>query len=179
MNRTLILYKSQTGFTQKYAQWAADDLACALAPWGRSPMRGYHTIVFGTRAHAGRADGLKQALSAYEKSGAQRLVLFVTGAMPNAAQETIQQFWEQNLTQEQRAAIPHFYFQAGLCYERMGFLDRAMMKGLMRFLDHKADKTPEEAEMQKTIAGSYDISDRALLKPMLELLRESTWPMGS
>ena len=56
MNRTLILYKSQTGFTQKYAQWAADDLACALAPWGRSPMRGYHTIVFGTRAHAGRAD---------------------------------------------------------------------------------------------------------------------------
>ncbi len=176
MNRTLILYKSQTGFTQKYAQWAADDLACALAPWGRSPMRGYHTIVFGTRAHAGRADGLKQALSAYEKSGAQRLVLFVTGAMPNTAQETIQQFWEQNLTQEQRAAIPHFYFQAGLCYERMGFLDRAMMKGLARFLD---DKTPEEAEMQKDIAGSYDISDRALLKPMLELLRESTWPMGS
>ena len=56
----------------------------------------------------------------------------------------------------------------------MGFLDRAMMKGLMRFLDHKADKTPEEAEMQKAIAGSYDISDRALLKPMLELLREST-----
>lgn len=61
----------------------------------------------------------------------------------------------------------------------MGFLDRAMMKGLARFLDHKADKTPEEAEMQKAIAASYDISDRALLKPMLELLRESTWPMGS
>lgn len=172
MNKTIILYRSKTGFTQKYAEWAAKELSCAIAPWGRGAMKGYDTVVFGTRAHAGRAEGLRQALSAFERSGAKRLALFVTGAMPNTAQETLEQFWAQNLTAEQREAIPHFYMQAGLCYERMGPLDRFLMKGLKKYLARKACKTPEEAQMEKAIQGSYDMTDPAFLGPMLELLRK-------
>lgn len=171
MNKTIIIYRSKTGFTQKYAEMAAKELGCNAQPWGKAQMAGYDTVVFGTRAHAGRIDGLKKALAAFRRSGTKRFVLFVTGAMPHTAGQALEQLWKGNLTEEQLRNIPHFYMQAGLCYERMGVLDRAMMKGLARFLAHKADKTPEDLELEKTIAGSYDISSREYVLPMVEFLR--------
>lgn len=172
MNRMVIIYRSKTGFTQKYAEMAAKELGCDARPWGGAQMAGYDTVVFGTRAHAGRIDGLKKALAAFQRSGARRFVLFVTGAMPHTAGEALEQFWEENLTEEQLRTIPHFYMPSGLCYERMGALDRVMMKGLARFLAHKADKTPEDLELQKAIASSYDISSREYVLPMAEFLRK-------
>ena len=85
-------------------------------------------MAFGSRLHAGVVDGWKKAQKLLAGRGARKLVLFATGAMPNEAEDTIQKMWGQNLTPAELDAIPHFYLQAGLCYERMGGVDRAMMK---------------------------------------------------
>ncbi len=84
--------------------------------------------MFGTRAHAGMMDGYQKAKKLFEKSGVSRLILFVTGATPNAAAETVEAFWKQNLSSDELAKIPHFYMQSGLCYEKMSLADRLMMK---------------------------------------------------
>ena len=176
---TIIVYKSKTGFTKRYAEQLAGKLGCtALAEKEAKPkrLRGCHTLVFGTRAHAGRIDGLAGGLRLCRQSGAQRLVLFVTGAMPCAAREQIEALWKQNLSEQQRRDIPHFYLQSGLCYERMGWTDRMMMRGLAAMLRGKKNKTPEDAALQQAIAASFaasfDHSDPAFLQPMLELLRK-------
>lgn len=171
MSKILISYRSKTGFTQRYAEMAAKELGCDLAPWGQGDWSGYETVVFGTRAHAGRADGLKKALAAYRRSGAKRFVLFVTGAMPNAAEEAVEQFWAENLTAEELKDIPHFYMQAGLCYEKMGLVDRCMMWVAARALANRPAGSPEGTAFGEAIAHSFDISSREFVEPLVEFLR--------
>ena len=77
--------------------------------------------------------GWKKAQKLLAGRGARKLVLFATGAMPNEAEDTIQKMWGQNLTPAELDAIPHFYLQAGLCYERMGGVDRAIMSIVHHF----------------------------------------------
>ena len=60
--KILIIYKSSTGFTKRYAELLAKRLGCALADFKNirpAFLSGYDIIIFGTRAHAGSIDGLK------------------------------------------------------------------------------------------------------------------------
>lgn len=173
--QTIIVYRSQTGFTKRYAEQLAGELGCtALAEKEAKPerLRGCNTLVFGTRAHAGRIDGLARGLRLFRQSGAQRLVLFVTGAMPVDAHKQVDALWTQNLSAGQLREIPHFYLQGGLCYERMGWVDRMMMRGLAAMLRSKKNKTPDDIALQQSIAVSFDHSDPVYLQPMIKLLRE-------
>lgn len=175
-NNILIVYKSITGFTRKYAEIIGEELPCKVMDHRSvtaQTLSGYDTVVFGSRAHAGMIDGYKKMREMFQKSGAKHLVLFVTGAMPNAAEETIAEFWKQNLSADELSQIPHFYMQAGLCYERMPFSDKMMMKVAAVMLKRKKDKGDADRAFEKAISGSYDISDRKYAEPLLSFLGES------
>lgn len=173
-NNIIILYNSKTGFTQKYADLLAAELGCPALPLKNAPadLSGYAAVVFGSRLHAGNLDGWKKAQSLLQRRGAKQLVVFATGAMPNEAEDTIQKIWEQNLTPAERESIPHFYLQAGLCYEKMGGVDRAMMKFASWAMTRKKAKTPEDEAFQNAISKSYDISDPKYIAPLADCLRE-------
>lgn len=170
----IILYHSKTGFTRKYAELLALELGCTALPLKSAPsdLSGYAAVVFGSRLRAGFLDGWKKAQKLLAKRGAKKLALFATGAMPNEAEEQIQTMWEQNLTPAERDAIPHFYLQAGLCYEKMGGVDRAMMKFAAWAMTRKKAKTPEDEAFQNAIRQSYDISDPKYIRPLVDYLRE-------
>lgn len=173
-NNIIILYSSKTGFTRKYAELLALELGCTALPLSRAPadLSGYTAVVFGSRLHAGIFDGWKKAQKLLQSRGAKQLMVFATGAMPNEAEDTIQKIWEQNLTPAEREAIPHFYLQAGLCYEKMGGVDRAMMKFAAWAMSRKKAKTPEDEAFQNAISKSYDISDPKYLRPLADCLRD-------
>ena len=174
MEHIMILYNSKTGFTRKYAELLALELGCTALPLSRAPadLSGYAAVVFGSRLHAGIFDGWKKAQKLLQGRGAKKLVAFATGAMPNEAEEQIRKVWEQNLTPEEREAIPHFYLQAGLCLEKLGAGDRAMLKVAGWAMGRKKDKTPEDAAFADAISKSYDISDPKYLRPLADCLRE-------
>lgn len=173
-NNIIVLYNSKTGFTRKYAQLLALELGCTALPLKDAPsdLSQYAAVAFGSRLHAGVLDGWKKAQKLLARRGAKRLVVFATGAMPNEAGDTIQKMWEQNLTPAEREAIPHFYLQAGLCYEKMGGVDRAMMKFAAWAMTRKKAKTPEDEAFQNAISRSYDISDPKYLRPLADCLGE-------
>lgn len=171
----LIICQSKTGFTRRYAGQIAQKTGAALLPLQKAKpaaLAGYDTVLFGSRAHAGRIDGWGKAqrLLAAAQSGHARCAVFVTGATPAGEQETIRQFWAQNLTGEQ-CALPHFYLQSGLCYEKMPLIDRLMMKGLAVMLRRKKDQTPKDAAMLRMISHSFDASNEAFALPVVEWIR--------
>lgn len=174
-NKVIIIYKSSTGFTKKYAEMISEETGCSLVDYktaNAEMLSDYSIVVFGSRAHAGMIDGYKKLKEMFEKSNADKLVLFVTGAMPNAAEETIKAFWEQNLTDDELTKIPHFYMQGGLCYERMTLSDRLMMKVVATVIKRKKEKTKWEQDFEQAISGSYDISDRKYIMPLVAWLKE-------
>ncbi len=171
----IVVYKSSTGFTKKYAEMIAERMECALADYrsvSADMLSGYEVVIFGTRAHAGMMDGYQKAKKLFEKSGVSRLILFVTGATPNAAAETVEAFWKQNLSPDELAKIPHFYMQSGLCYEKMCLTDRMMMKVASGMMKRKKDKSPQDLAMEQAIKGSYDISSRHFIEPLVSYIRQ-------
>lgn len=169
----ILLYNSKTGFTRRYAELIGKELDCSACPLKDAPadLSPYSAVVFGSRLHAGVFDGWKKARKLLTRRGAKKLVVFATGAMPNEAEEQIKTVWEQNLTQEEQSRIPHFYLQAGLCREKLGAGDRAMLNVAAWFMGRKKDKSAEDAAFADAISRSYDITDEKYIRPVVDCLR--------
>lgn len=175
-----IIYKSETGFTEKYARMIAEETGADFYDFKDCPKNRlaalpaeYDQVVFGSRFHAGAVDGLKKAINLFYGKGNGEFIVFATGAMPSGTEEmkeTLEQLWKNNFTAEQLEKIPHFYFQAGLCYEKMSAVDRFMMKCFCKMLKNKKDKTPADIETEKAVEKSFDISSREFIKPLTDYL---------
>ncbi len=170
----LILYKSKTGFTKRYAEMiAAETGGTAMDVKKVSPdaLSSFDPVLFGSRMHAGRIDGFGEARKLLQNNGVSLSALFVTGAMPNTETQTITEMWKNNLTEEELSDLPHFYMQGGLCYEKMGIFDRLMMKVFLFMMKQKKGKSPNEDRFAEIIAHSYDISSRDYIRPLVDCLR--------
>lgn len=173
-SKTIVLYKSSTGFTKWYAEQIAAALPCDLVPFKEATAEQlslYDTVIFGSRAYAEHIDGFDKAKALVKKSGVKNLVLFVTGATPNDADAIINKFWENNLTAEEMRTLPHFYMQGGLNYEKMSLPDKLMMKAAAAMVKKKKDKTPEDLAFEKAIAHSFDCKSIDYIAPLLSYLR--------
>lgn len=169
----LVVYKSITGFTKQYAEWIAEKLNCSaveLKKVSAETMSEYKTIIFGGRFHAGFVDGLKNAKALFEKSTAEKLIVFATGATPNSATEMIEEAWKNNLTTEEMDKVPHFYMQGGLRYENMPFGDKLMMKVFAAMVKRKKEKSEYEKEMLKALNTSYDHTSKEYIEPLADFV---------
>lgn len=173
--KVIIIYKSSTGFTKRYAEMIAEEINGTLADFQTvtaETLSGYDTVVFGSRAHAGMIDGYKKAKELFQKASVCQWILFVTGATPNTEVDVLEEFWKNNLTEEERKKTPHFYMQSGLCYEKMSLLDKGMMKFMVSMMKKKKDKNDYEKGMERSIASSFDISSKEYIMPLVSLLRQ-------
>ena len=171
--KTLITYKSKTGFAEKYARMIAEDIGCSVIPFKQmtaEKMSEYDTVVFGGGIYAGSINGLIKAKAMFEKSTAKSFVVFAVGGTPNeAASESVREMWSVNLGSKAEK-LPHYYLQAGICYEKMSFPDKLLMKIFASMLTKKKDKTDTEKGFEEYIKSSYDISDRSFAEPLIEYL---------
>ena len=173
-NNMIVLYNTWTGFTQRYARLIGKELDCPVHALKDAPadLSQYDAVVFGSRLHAGTFDGWKKAQKLLARRGANKLAVFATGAMPSEAEAQIQKVWDQNLTPEEQKVIPHFYLQAGLCYEKMGGADRAMIKFAAWAMSRKKSRTAEDEAFRNAIRQSYDISDPKYIQPIVTFLKQ-------
>lgn len=172
---TIVIYKSSTGFTKWYAERIAAALSCPAVPLQEVSVEllsGCDTVIFGSRAYAGHIDSFDKAKALVKRSGNPRLVLFVTGATPNAAEDIVNRFWANTLTAEELSSLPHFYMQGGLNYEKMSLSDKLMMKAAAAMMKRKKNKTPEDLLFQEAIAQSIDHKSLEYIEPLLAYLRE-------
>lgn len=168
--KSILIYKSKTGFTEKYANWISEEINCKvvnISAIQKVDFNQYDLIIFGSRIHAGRIDGLDKIK---KLNLGNKLIIFATGATPKET-NSIQEVWKNNLSKEELQVIKHFYIPAGLNYEKMGFLDKVMMKMASIMLAKKKDKNTEDIGMQNSIKKSYDISNKSKIKPLVDYIK--------
>lgn len=173
--KTIIIYKSKTGFTKKYAEIVADKVNATVADVktiSEKSLSDYDVIVYGSGVHAGMIGGLSKAKELFWNSKAKQFVVFATGATPNAANDTIEEIWKNNFSADELTNIPHFYMQSGLCYEKMPFFDKTLMKTLSKIMKKKKNKNENEKGFAKAIQSSYDISSEEYAQPLINYLVE-------
>lgn len=166
--KAIVLYTSKTGFTRRYAEWIAQALGCEAVPYdGKAQLEDYDTVVYGGGFHAGMIGGLKAFLEELPRLEGKRVAVFATGAMPAEAPD-VEKAMRQNFTDAQWNAVQAFYLQSGLCYEKMGWGDRAMMavfRAMLRL-------THAQEEMQRMVARSFDCCDMSRIEPLVRFCRE-------
>lgn len=170
--KTIVIYNSQTGFTERYAEWIAErtDAECVtLSEAKRMDLRGYDAIVFGSRVCAGNVDKINWFKANISSRSAKKLAVFCVGGSPVDSPD-IAPFIERNFTDSERERVKVFYCPGGFNYEKMPVASKVMMKMFSNMLNAKKDKTESEEIMAKMISSSYDISDRKYIEPILQYL---------
>lgn len=168
MKEIVVVYKSKTGFTKKYAEWIAEELSCdlmAISDFSLDSVTRYDMIIYGSRIHAGKLDGLTRVK---EMTLNKDMVLFATGATPNDAEVIIEGIWQNTLKD---GHMPHFYMQSGLDYKKMSMGDRLIMKTLAGFLSGKKKKNKEDIGCENAIKKSHDISSKDYIIPLVDYVK--------
>ena len=171
--QAVIVYKSKTGFTEKYAKWIQEATNFDLISYEdvtESVLAKYDLVVFGSRIHTGKLDGLKKIKEMLLNNEKTKLVVFATGGTPIEADDLIKSIWEASFTEDEINTIPHFYMPAGLNYEQMNMGDKLIMKTLAKILSSKSDKNSVETGCEQAIGQSYNLSSQEYILPLLEYI---------
>ncbi|MBE5875276.1 MAG: hypothetical protein E7290_00155 [Lachnospiraceae bacterium] len=170
----LVVYKSKTAFTKRYAEMIAEEVECTvmeLKDVTPELISDYDIFVYGGGLYAGMINGLKQAKELFSKSRAKELVIFATGATPNEAGNAIlDEMWKNNLTPEELESTAHFYMQSGLDYKNMKVPDKMIMKMMSFVLSKQKNKSEYDAGFEQAIRSSYDITSKEYAIPLIEYL---------
>lgn len=162
MKNTIIIYRSKTGFSRRYAQWLAEDLDCRAVPYRDRNQAGwadYGTVILAGGLYAGQMAGLKWLEKQLPRLRGKRVAALAVGCAPMdfpGLPESMEKLFGP-LPQ-----VRGFYCQGGLDYEHMGAVDRAMMAALRAMLRGK----PESAAMLEGISRSFDAAKREYLAPI-------------
>ena len=169
MDKTIIIYRSKTGFSRRYAQWLAEDLRCQAADFrerNRLRLPEYGTIILAGGLDAGQMSGLGWLKKQLPGLAGKRIAALAVGCAP-ADTPDLPESMEKLF-----GPLPQvrgFYCQGGLDYEHMGAVDRAMMAALRASLRGK----PEMADMLAGISRSFDAADRSSLAPLVQWARNA------
>jgi menaquinone-dependent protoporphyrinogen IX oxidase len=172
--KIIVICNSKTGFTKRYADWIAEELNCNVLPYNDMPntvINANDIVIFGSRVHAGKVEHLDKVKSRFGNQ--HNLIVFATGGTPASEVTTIEKIWKGNFTDTEMKLIPHFYIQSGVNYEKMGLVDRGIMKIAAGIMSIKKDKSDSEAGFEQAIQNSYDVSSREYIMPLVRFVRNN------
>lgn len=173
--KTIIIYTSQTGFTERYAKWLAEEVSGEILTLEEAKKKNEDyfanadAIVYGGWAMGGKFVHSEWFTERIPSWKGKKLVLMGVGASPNEFPD-VGRVLDETLTDEQKKYAKAFYCQGGLAYDKMKLPSRLAMKAFASMVSKKKDATPDEIEMGKMISKSYDIADKKYLEPIKEYL---------
>ncbi len=170
--KVIVIYNSQTGFTERYARWIAEAAGAdcfSLAEAKKKDMADYDTIIFGGWACAGSISKLGWFKSNMNKWTGKKLIAFCVGGSPADNPEILPAL-NKNFNEAELKRVSVFYCPGGFNYAKMSGPSKLMMKMFIKSLKSKKDKTEADNEMIRMISSSYDISDKKYIEPVLKCL---------
>jgi menaquinone-dependent protoporphyrinogen IX oxidase len=172
---TIVIYKSDTGFTEKYGKWIGEALDCSTVKF--NPKTGfdaseYDTVIFGGNVFGGTINGWDAFKNANCFEG-KKVFLYACGATAMNQSEVIQRIKNTALTEEMQKSIEFYYFEGGINFEKMFFLFRWMLKLMAKGLAKKENATDEEIQMAEALGKSHDSTNKIYIQPLVDSVKKS------
>ena len=170
--KALVLYRSKTGYTEKYARWLAQELGCEAKEFrdGEGNWAEYDAVISGGGLYAGGINGFKSFRKRMQANPGKRYFLFAVGATPGRPDE-IEAIRSHNLTAQEANAIPFYYLRGGFDHEKLKGADRLMMALMRKALAAKKAPGPDDQALLEAFGQPVDFTDRAQLLPIVQAIR--------
>lgn len=159
--KRIIVYQSETGFTEKYAGWIAARLGCEAVPLKEalhSGLEQYNQVIYGGSIMGGMISGLNKI----GKMNLKSRIVFAVGCAP-AGHDREQQIRESN----QLLDTPFFYLEGGINYEKLGFVKRSMLNMVRKSIAKKVDKSEEDKIMENALSASFDHTSQEMIEELV------------
>ena len=170
--KTIVAYKSRSGYTKRYAQWIVQELGCDIKEDPElSDIQDHDTIIYGGGMYAGGFNGVKLITKNLDKLSGKKIALFAVGSNPGRAHE-MKPFWDRVLTAEQQKKIGCFYLRGGFDFNKLNAKDKVLMKMLKIRLQSIKERTEDEQGMLDAYETPVDFSDKENIRPLIEFVRK-------
>lgn len=127
--KTIVVYRSRSGFVRRYAEWIAEELKAELKDGSGvdiGELAGYDAIVYGGGLYESGINGVKLITENMDKLKGKRIAVFASGASP-ARSEALKDVTGHNFTPEQLQRLKFFYLRGGFDYSKLKPRDKALM----------------------------------------------------
>ena len=166
--KTIVAFKSKSGYTRKYAQWIAEELGCDIKENAEiSDIINYDTIIYGGGMYAGGFNGGKLITKNLGRLSGKKLILFAVGSNPGREKD-MKPFWNKVLTNEQQKNIGHFYLRGGFDFNKLTAGDKILMNMLKKRLQHMKEPDEDALGMLAAYDNPVDFSDKANIRELVE-----------
>lgn len=170
---TLVIYKSKTGFTERYAHLIAEALSCECISSQAAKKKNlvqYDTLIYGGSLYASTILGLKKFIAQLTPPIQQSLFIFAVGLTP-ASQNYLQEITEHNRSSLNLPNInaKFFYLRGGLYYSQLNILDRQLIKIMKKTIEAKplSERSVDECEMLKGFSQPLDFVTSESIQPLI------------
>ena len=171
--KTVVVYKSKTGFTKKYAEYISETLECPLYDYKSSKnvdLDDYDVVIYGGSLYASGILGLKKFK---ERIKDQELIVFAVGATP-PKEGLDEELIKSNFSEEERKNVKFFYMRGGFDFGSLNLIDKLLMKTMKKSILKKdpEERTPDEKGMLNAFDNPVDFTNRKKIQPLVDYYRK-------
>ncbi len=158
MEKTVVIYKSKTGFTKKYAEWLAEELSAdiyKLSQVNIDMLTDYDTVIYGGSLHTVGIMGINFITKNIGKLKDKKVVVFAVGASP-PSEEVIKEIIDSNIPRGLQKQIKFFYLRGGFNYKKLPLGDKLLMSLLKMKIKRKKKQGKALSRDEKGMLVAYD-----------------------
>jgi len=168
--KTVVVYKSISGFTKKYAEWIAEELEAELLRLKKIDidiLLKYDMIIYGGSLHAAGISGVSIIKDNLNKLRGKNIIVFATGASPSK-ESTVSEVRDSNFSAEEQKQIQFYYFRGGFDFNKLNLINKILMTLLKWKMKLKRDRTSDEKGMLGAYSKPMDFTKKENTKELLE-----------
>lgn len=177
MASVAIIYYSNTGFSEKYANMIAKrvngDLFLAKKLKDLRPVLKYDTIVYVGSVTAGRLNGFKVVDKNIYDIEDKHILLVAVGLTPQL--EPVRQEYARNNIPFGFEDKIHFYqLRGGMAYDKYHFANKVLLNGIVKRLEKQPTRSAVEEEMLQAIKNGADYVSEEQIEPIVQEILHPT-----
>jgi flavodoxin len=174
MGKTVVVYRSKSGYTKKYAQWIAEAVGADLIDGRTAKLKdllAYDTLVYGGALYATGIHGLSLITKNFDALKDKKLIVFTLGATP-VRPDIVEEVRGKNFTVEQQQRIRFFMLRGGFDKSKLTPMDKVLMALLKAKLKRRKAPTADERGMLAAYGQPLDFTDEKHIAPIVAAVRE-------
>ncbi len=168
--RTLIIYESQTGSAQKYAEDIARAVSGDVLPLKKfkaKTLRDYDVIVFGGWVRGGQIQGLDKFLSHYDEMEGKDVIIFSSGMSIPTKQGRLDLI-SANLLDMYH--VRYYELRGNFDYSKLNFLNRMMMDRSLAMIENDPDASIDQKALLSVKDNPIVCYDQERVNRIIEVI---------
>ncbi|MBR6729272.1 MAG: flavodoxin [Clostridia bacterium] len=170
--KSIVIYKSKYGSTKSYAEWIAEELACAAVDAGKvkaDDLEGYDTIVYGGGLYAEMIAGIALITKNMERLKDKKLIVYTTGLTPVDCHAYYDDLVvKKNFKGDSFSRVKLFHYPGRMILSELSLVHKTAIKTLKKIMSDKKEPTEMEKLLIELCDADGDFTDRTLIRELVE-----------